>query len=364
MEVITVDPRRPTREPLERAGAVLESGGIVAFPTETVYGLAVRADNRTAVERLYRLKGRAAAKAAALLVSSRRAAERHAKGGELEPLAARLADTFWPGPLTLVVPGAKRKLIGLRLSSLPLARALAKAARGSLYQTSANLSERPPAQDARTIVEALPQIDLVLDGGKTPGGASSTVVKCESGHFTVLRPGAIPPIAVARAASRLVLFVCTGNLCRSPLAEAMWREGLAERLGCRPVEVVRFGHRVASFGTMAIEDNPAPDNTVAVGKEYGLDLTPHRARPFSIALIEHATKVFALAPEHADFLRPYFDKRENGLELLDPDGKIVPDPYGRTLRAYRKAAAQIYAAVEDRLDTWLDEEAGSGLELE
>jgi tRNA threonylcarbamoyl adenosine modification protein (Sua5/YciO/YrdC/YwlC family) len=347
---IPVSPENPEPETVARAVEVLRSGGLVAFPTETVYGICADATNAAAVRRLYEAKGRDPQRACAYLLPDRRAAERLAP--PLPPLAARLADRFWPGPLTLVVPGPKDgETVGLRLPALELARALADIAGRPLLQTSANRAGEPAALNASGVAEALGDaIDLILDGGRTPGGRSSTVVLCDRRSVTVLRAGAVPEEDIVRAASELTLIACTGNLCRSPLAEALLRRGLAERLGCAPQELARFGHRLASFGTMAMVGRPATEHAITVGRELGVDLSAHRSRPFSLGLLEAADRVYCLARPHLDFLIPYYADRPDALDLLDPKGREIHDPYGRPVKIYRRVAKVIARAVEKRAD--------------
>ncbi|HEX5136718.1 MAG TPA: L-threonylcarbamoyladenylate synthase [Planctomycetota bacterium] len=361
MERIKVSPEEPAPEAVARAAEILRAGGVVAFPTETVYGICADALNPEAVRKLYAVKGRDPEKACAYLLAGAEAAERVAP--PMPPLARRLATRLWPGPLTLVVPGQKDgESVGLRLPALELPRALADIAGHPLLQTSANRAGEPAALNAAAVAESLGgTIDLLLDGGRAPGSRSSTVVRCDRRSVTVLRAGAIPTADILRAASELTLIACTGNLCRSPFAEALFRKALAERLGCEPADLPRFGHRFASFGTMAMVNRPATAEAVEVGREHGLDLTHHRSRVFSLRLLGDARRVYGLANNHIEFLRPYFAARPHALELLDPKGREIQDPYGRPLKVYRKTADQIARAVGKRvLELSGEEEGGSG----
>jgi len=355
---IKVRPDRPEPAAVARAVEVLRAGGIVAFPTETVYGICADATNAAAVRRLYEVKGRDPERACAHLVADRAAADRLAHG--LPELARRIADRFWPGPVTLVVPGPKAgETLGLRLSALELPRAIADIAGRALLQTSANRAGEPAALNAAAVVKSLgDSVDLILDGGRAPGGRGSTVVGSDGRSITVLRQGAVPADEILRAASELTLIACTGNLCRSPLAEAMLKRALAERLGCGVRDLSRYGHRIASFGTMAMVGRPATEHAAEVAREYGLDLDAHRSRPFSIRLLQAARRTYCLARNHLDFLTPYYAERPDDLELLDPKGREIADPYGRPLKVYRRTARQIHQAVEKRADELAGIEAG------
>ena len=192
-----------------RADAIrtLRNGGVVALPTDTVYGLAADLASPAAIERLFAAKGRPADRAVVLLLADAAQADAIASW---PASAAGLANAFWPGGLTIVVPqraGAElpegltggRSTIGLRLPDHPAPRALA-AGLGPLPVTSANLSGRPPAADAGEILDQLGDaIDLILDGGPARGGPPSTVVDCSGDVVRILRSGAIPEDAIAAA---------------------------------------------------------------------------------------------------------------------------------------------------------------------
>ncbi len=192
---------------ISEAAAVLRRGGVIAYPTETFYGLGALASDGAAVARLVRAKGRPDGKPLPLLGADLAQLEAVA---EFSPLARLLAAAFWPGPLTLVLPARPglhpaitggSGTVGVRVTSGVVASALAVAAGGALVSTSANPSGQPPPTTATGLDGALrARLDLVLDGGATPGGRPSTVVAIEEGRLTLLRPGAVAVEAVRAAA--------------------------------------------------------------------------------------------------------------------------------------------------------------------
>ena len=167
---------------------VLREGGIVAVPTDTVYGIAVARTAPGGVERLFRVKERPAERRIVLLVDG---PDQLAGEVFLTPAATALA-ALWPGALTLVLPGIAGQTLALRVPDHPVPRALARAL-GPLPTTSANLSGQPEALTAEDVLASLgDRIELVIDGGSSPGGIASTVVDCASDPAAILREGAIP----------------------------------------------------------------------------------------------------------------------------------------------------------------------------
>ena len=180
-----------------RAADVLRQGGLVAFPTDTVYGVGASAFDEGTVKRLFALKGRNTDKAIAVLLASADDLPRVIAG--LTPLGRRLAGAFWPGPLTLILPKhpdlpeavSSLPTVGVRVPNHPLARAILSEA-GPTAVTSANRSgEKDPVSAADVLAGLKNCIQLLIDGGSTPGGIPSTVVDCTGDAPKILRPGPI-----------------------------------------------------------------------------------------------------------------------------------------------------------------------------
>ena len=181
---------------IERAAAILSAGGLVAFPTDTVYGVGCRWGDDAALERLFDLKRRPPERRVPVLVAGIEQAS--LVGAEPDDRARRLAVAFWPGPLTVVVPlavrtGAEPPSIGLRAPDHVAALGLIGLA-GPVLTSSANLTGQPEALTAAEVLAAFagsPLLDAVIDGGATPGGQASTVVDLTTGPAKVLRIGPI-----------------------------------------------------------------------------------------------------------------------------------------------------------------------------
>jgi L-threonylcarbamoyladenylate synthase len=201
MHIISVDPEAPDPATIDRAAAILKGGGLVAFPTETVYGLGAHALDPAAVQRIYAAKGRPSFNPLIVHVGSEAAARDLA--ADWPELASRVARAFWPGPVTIVV--RKRLIVpdavtagldsvALRVPAHPVALALIRAARIPIAAPSANRSTELSPTSARHVAASLGgRVDLVLDGGDTTVGIESTVLDLRGRLPAILRPGIIGP---------------------------------------------------------------------------------------------------------------------------------------------------------------------------
>jgi L-threonylcarbamoyladenylate synthase len=195
-----VDAQAPASTWSDTAVALLRAGGVLAFPTDTLYGLACDPRNPAAVAKLYRIKGRASDQAIPLIAADE--AQIVACGASLGPTALRLAARFWPGPLSLVVPAwaslcqdalGGQGTVAVRVPDHPVARALAAALGYPVTSTSANRSGEPPTRDPLSVLHGLgADIDGLIDGGASPGGPPSTMVDVTGETPRLVRAGAVP----------------------------------------------------------------------------------------------------------------------------------------------------------------------------
>ncbi len=181
------------------AASVIKRGGLVAFPTETYYGLGVDPFNEDALQRLFLIKKRPAVKPVLVLISSRE--QLALLASSVPDVAHYLMDDFWPGPLTMVLPArpelssiltGNTSTVGMRQSPHPVARALLQACKIPLTATSANKSGDDPAVSAEEVDEIFGhEVDLILDGGNTPGKSGSTLIGFAEGRIRPIREGRI-----------------------------------------------------------------------------------------------------------------------------------------------------------------------------
>ena len=289
-DVLIVDPTAPDAAAIARAAEVLRRGGLVAFPTETVYGLGAHALDRGAVRRIFDAKGRPATDPLIVHVTS---VERLTPLVAALPAAARaLAARFWPGPLTLVlarsavVPDevtAGLDTVAVRVPAHPVARALLAAAAIPVAAPSANLFSRPsPTLAAHVMQDLAGRIDLVIDGGPATVGVESTVLDLSGGVPTILRPGAVtrerllevlPRVDVGDIVSKPGDPLSSPGLLEkhySPRAELTLYEGDPGSVAARIAEDARTqiarGH---SVGIVAADEDPFEgDHVVHIGPAH------------------------------------------------------------------------------------------------
>lgn len=199
MRRVLVDPESPQRDAIQEAARWILNGGVVALPTDTLYGLAADPFSLAGVARVFAVKGRGADRALPLIAADAEQVAEHL--GQLPPAGQRLAERFWPGPLTLLVSaprGLARDVtggtgnVGVRVPADAVARAICAEAGRPITATSANVSGEPPTPDPDQVERTLgDRIDLLIDTGTTRGGAASTIVDVTGADPVLVRAGAI-----------------------------------------------------------------------------------------------------------------------------------------------------------------------------
>ena len=189
-EVIKIDPENVDQEKIEQAAGIIRKGGIVAFPTETVYGLGADFLNKQAVDRIFKVKKRPKGKP--LTVQIQDISSLKELACDIPAFAYQLMNRFWPGPLTLVLRAKEKGTIGVRIPDNRIARSLIKASQTPLVVPSANLSGEPAAQTADEVLQTFDGlIEMVIDAGRVELGVASTVADLSVSPYRILRKGAI-----------------------------------------------------------------------------------------------------------------------------------------------------------------------------
>jgi protein-tyrosine phosphatase len=327
---IPIDPDAPSASLAEALDA-LARGALVAVPTETLYTLVCRADHPGAVERLTQLGGESAAR----LVRSVEELPRPS------PIVRRLAARYWPGPLVLALPER------WRAPAHPVAAQLIAAASFPLAGVEC---ARDPQSAA---VRAPGQVACLLDAGPARLAEPAAVLELVPGKLRLVRAGLFDLEALRSTAGLRIGFVCTGNTCRSPMAEGLARTALATRLGVAPNRIGELGFTVQSMGVYANPGERASDHAVATLAARGIDLSGHRAHVALPDIVSRLDRVYALTRSHLQALKQSLPPgKDRHCTLLDPDGRDISDPIGGPRSAYEQTAAQIERAIAARLDDW------------
>jgi protein-tyrosine phosphatase len=347
--VIRVDPENYAPDLLGPAAEAIREGGLVAIPTETVYGLAVNLDKPASVQRLLEVR-RSPSEKRITVHSGDRDDLRRVVRGSIPASAQRLIRRFWPGPLTIVFPTPDQAGVGVRYPNHRVACELLRRAGVRVGAPSANFSGEPPAVTGEEVARAFEgKVDVIVDAGATRHRGSSTVVKVEGPRVEVVREGAIPRDMIQEANVLTTLIVCTGNTCRSPMAEALLRKLLADRQGVKPEELESRGYRVLSAGTAAGYGVPASEQAEEAVKAYGADLGGHSSAPVSVVMVEDADQVYVMTRRHKEVLEEWMPEHSEKIRLLDPAGQEVDDPVGGTAEVYRACAERLHKCLEKRL---------------
>jgi len=346
--------RRP--EVVQQAAQFLQAGQLVAFPTDAGYSVAANVLDPAAVERLATLPGAASS----LLLAF--ATPHHALDWTpaVSPLGCRLARRCWPGPVVFIVSedisagpfGQLPEAVRRHLSpdgSLALYVPPHDAVTEVLYSLVAPLALRllPDARTAGQVQETLgSDLALIVDDGALAESKGLTVVRLHGASWNVEQEGLVSAAEIARKTTCVIVFVCTGNTCRSPMAEALCIKLLTERLGCTRAELPAKGFLVLSAGVAAMPGDEATREAVDVMAEMGADLGEHVSQALAGDLVTAADYLLTMTRGHQAAIAMRFGRHGPEPRLLDPSGEDVNDPVGAEVDVYRDCARQILQHLE------------------
>ncbi|MFH0754998.1 MAG: L-threonylcarbamoyladenylate synthase [Candidatus Omnitrophota bacterium] len=344
--IVKINPQAPEVDRILEAARVIHQGGLVIFPTETVYGIAADQANPAAMARLGEVKKRSPQKPFAILIAQKELIRNYTSYED--PKLFKLIDRYWPGPLTVIVPTMHADAtIGIRIPDHPVALKLVENAHCTLAAPSANFEGNPPpvtCEEALRDLDGL--VDLAIDSGKVDIGKASTIVDFTAQAPHVVREGVITQADVdATAGRKHVLFVCTGNSCRSVMAEYLFKKMFK---GCKDVVV-------ASAGTGVYFPTGASQEAVNVLLEHGCQAQDHVSQPVTNMLLKKSDLVFVMTRAHRNQVlervpgvekRVYLVGEFSSRPVLHEQDLDIADPIGRGHGEYRECLLSIQDCLE------------------
>ncbi len=370
MKYIKINPEQPDQKSIQTAVDVLHSGGVIIYPTDTLYGLGVDVTNPKALQKLFSLKQRAQNQPVSLLAESIDQIEYYNGQLPLE-IYARLGRLL-PGKFTVLLqntlisnfklayPLNELKKIGWRVPKHRFARELVKVFGHPISTTSANVSGKG---NVKTVAEIISHFgdkpDLIIDAGPIEKNKGSTILDFTKNPPLVIREG---DVSLDETKKRLqgielrrkkeffdIMFVCSGNICRSPMAEGILKAMISK---------TRFRHivRVSSAGTLNLPPSPAHELAEKIADANEINIHKHVSRPINSKLVEQADLIICMAVNHIDYLRKVFPQHKEKFVLLKQWNKPVPlanpsiaDPIGHDVDFFSDTFASIHYELKRNL---------------
>ena len=369
------------RDVVHRVVQSLAEGRLVGLPTETGYVAAAHPLNQAAIAGLSQLAQRL--ERPRLVLALKNPQESLDYVPHMSPLGRKLTRRFWPGPVTLRFEESVDASVGTSAATSASASAdsgllgVLPEEVGHALRNSDGLELRVPAHEltwnvlrlltaplalieeatadaaifssAAALAAAAGDLAFVVDAGAPRHELPTSLVRVGRDSWDVLREGVATRRTLNRLAGVMYLFVCTGNTCRSPMAEGLFRKLLAERLKCSEDDLVDRGYMVVSAGVAAGPGSPSSPEAVEILSERGADISGHESQQVTPQLLSQADQIFTMTRSHRELLVREFPEVAPRVRLISRNGLDVIDPIGSGMEEYRRCADQIEKYVQEIL---------------
>lgn len=347
------DPRDVIHEAVQR----LAEGQLVCLPTETVYVVAADASKPEAADKIKALCANRDDLACTLAVQDAAAALDYVPN--MSRLGRRLSRRCWPGPVTLLFDSVGNEGLAqslpeevfnqvmiegtLRLCSPgnEVVQSVLRLMPSPLILVEPKSADNPPATAEQAAATYGDEPVMLVDDGPSRYGALPTEVRITGDSWKMERESVVNNWTMRRLASRVLLFVCTGNTCRSPMAEGMFRNLLAERLKCSEDDLAERGYIVASAGIAASMGGPPSPESVEIMRAKGINLNAHASQPLTGELLAAADHVYTMTTGHRDSILHQVPTAEDRVDVLSREGSDISDPIGCGIEEYQACADEI-----------------------
>jgi L-threonylcarbamoyladenylate synthase len=360
-----IDPAK-NAEKIKQVADCIDAGGLAVIATETVYGIACKVD-ADSLAKLDAAKERPAEKRYTVHLGDKNKIKNYVP--HLLPTSKKLIEKALPGPLTIVfeldddqISTAKGNFdnktaallytdnsIGIRCPDQEVCQAILNLCKYPVVMPSANISGKEPAINAEQTTKQLNgRVDIIVDSGPCKLKQSSTVVRISPTETKILRQGSISTEQIYKFSTINIVFVCTGNTCRSPMAEALAKKAVAEKLKCRVDRLSDIGYKITSAGVAAVNGIAASPESARFCEAKGTSLANHHSQRLTAKMIDQADYIFAMSRGHLDAIIGINPAAATKCRLLN-DNADVADPIGGGDKIYTICGNTIEKAVNNRI---------------